>query len=142
MGTGDEHGPLVSCLEDGAVVPLGRADLPLASIEVSTGVAGVVQDEEDMVMAQRLEVELAAVGTTEVPGREGEALGGERLDHRACRPGPFEGVEQVLDRLADTGVGVEDHSLARVIDEAHGQADSEFARAALASRPPWSRALM
>ena len=70
MGTGDEHGPLVARLEDGAVAPLGRADLPLASIEVSAGVAGVVQDEEDMVVAQRLEVQLAVVGTTEVPGRE------------------------------------------------------------------------
>ncbi len=79
-----------------------------AAVDVGAGVAGVVQNGQDLVVAQRFPVQLPGPGAGGVAGGELEAGGFEGLDDRAGGAGLFEGGEQVGDRLADPGVGVED----------------------------------
>ena len=78
-----------------------------ASVDVGAGVGGVVQDVEDVVVGERLEVQLAGVRAAVVAGGEGQARLVEGRHDGEGRAGGGEGVQQQLHGAADFGVGVE-----------------------------------
>jgi hypothetical protein len=77
-------------------------------------------------VAQRHPVQLARVWATEMATGKREALFGEGLHHCAGRACRFEGGEEVLDDLSDTGVGVLSHRTRGVGDEAGGKTNREL----------------
>ena len=105
-------------------------------VEVRARVAGVVQREQHEVVAQRLPVGLAGVRPAGgVAAGEPKPLGGELLDDRVRRAGLLEALEQVRDRAAHFGVGVECHVAELVICEADGQPDAQLAAGGLGQQP-------
>jgi hypothetical protein len=123
----DQHGPLIARLVHGAAVPVDAGDLAASAVEVGAGVTRVVQHEQRLVVAQRLPVQLAGVRPAGgVVAGERQLLRCERLDHRRCRTGRLERLEQVGERLAHAGVGIERDSAGGVIDQPDGQAHGEL----------------
>src|SRR6266567_4159028 len=135
VGAGDEGGPLVAGKLDAAAFPAGQYLLAAPTVGEHAGVAGVVQHPQDRVVLQRLPVDLALAGAFLVPPGEGQAGGAERLHDRGGRPGGLECGEQVGERAADGGVGVEDDVPGGVVDQADRQRHDELAAAGLGDLP-------
>ena len=133
---GDQHRPLVAWLEHGAGVAVDVGELLASPIEVRAGIAGVVQREQHEVVTQRLPVGLAGVRPSRgVSAGEPELVGGELLDDGVRRAGLLEAFEQVRDRAAHLGVGVECHVAELVIGQADGQPDAQLAAGGLGEQP-------
>ncbi len=134
MRPGEQGGPLLARLGDRGGFPAGTA-VSAAAIEVGARVAGVVQHEQDLVVAQRLPVQLPGPLADGITRGELQAAGVECLDHGGGRPGGGEGGKQVADRLADCGVGVRDHVTGAVIGEPDRKADRQLAAGGLSQQP-------
>ena len=135
VGVGEQDGPFLAWFGDGAHRAVGCGEVAFAPVAVGARVSGVVQGVEHVVVAQRFPVELAGSGAGEVSRGEGQALRGEGLDDRAGRSGPGEHVEQVRDRVADAGVGVEHDFARRVVDQPDGQPHRQLPAAGLGQQP-------
>jgi hypothetical protein len=94
-----------------------------------------VQDEQHLVMTQRLPVQLPGFRPAGVAGGEGQAGGGERLDHAAGRSGRLELREQPADRGAHRRIGVEHDVAGGVITQPGREPHRELAAGGLGQQP-------
>ena len=132
---GEKDGPVLGRLGQRVVVPVQVGDVAGAAVAVGAGVAGVVQDLQDLVVGECPEVELACVRPAAVPGGEGQLRLAERLDYGEGRAGGGEGVEQQADRLAHSAVGIQDRFAAAVAGQPDRQLQPQFAAAGLGQDP-------
>ena len=132
---GEKDGPVLGRLDQGVVVPVQVGDVAGAAVAVGAGVAGVVQDLQDLVVGERPEVQLACARPAAVPGGEGQLRLAEGPDHGEGGAGGGEGVEQQADRLAHSAVGIQDRFAAAVVGQPDRQLQSQLAAAGLGQDP-------
>ena len=132
---GKKDGPVLGRLDQRVVVPVQVGGVAGAAVAVGAGVAGVVQDLEDLVVGERLEVQLACAWSAAVPGREGQLCLAEGPDHGEGGAGGGEGVEQQADRAAHSAVGIQDRFAAAVVGQPDRQLQLQLAAAGLGQDP-------
>jgi len=131
----DHDGPLVGRFGQGVGAPVQVGGVAGPPVDVGAGVGGVVQDVQDLVVAQAVPVQLAGVGAAAVAAGEEQLLVTEGLDHGERRTGGSEGSGQQRQGAADARVGVQGYLVAQVVDQPDRQLQFQFPAAGLGQYP-------
>jgi hypothetical protein len=131
----DHNGPLAGGFDQGAGAPVQVGAVAGPPVDVGAGVGGIVQDVQDLVVAQAVPVQLAGVGAAAVAAGEQRLLVTEGFDHSERRAGGSEGFEQQRQGAADARVGVQGHLVAQVVDQPDRQLQLQFPAAGLGQYP-------
>ena len=131
----DQHGPLAGGSGQGVGAPVQVSGVAGPPVNVGAGVGGIVQDLQDLVMAQVVPVQLAGVGAAAVAAGEQQLLVTEGLDHSERRAGGSEGFEQQRQGAADARVWVQSHLVAQVVGQPDRQLQFQFSAAGLGQDP-------